>query len=196
LKYWLRTLTALALCGGAVLAIDSSLYHLIRTGTCASGGPYVSARPCPPGTGLHIVLLVGGIFGGLIGIAIWAVRGGSARPSRVDLPVIMWSLLFCTIAASAVLAAYGPANNGDDGARTAAIILGLVFIPMGVGPIAMALLGRGNGVSASPIKLTPMPSARPADAISRLERLAELHTSGVLTDAEFEQQKRKLLGEI
>ena len=32
-----------------------ALYHLVRTGTCASGGPYVSARPCPSDTGAKIV---------------------------------------------------------------------------------------------------------------------------------------------
>lgn len=40
----------------------------------------------------------------------------------------------------------------------------------------------------------PQPAAAPADdLISRLERLAELKKQGVLTDAEFEAQKAKLL---
>lgn len=33
------------------------------------------------------------------------------------------------------------------------------------------------------------------DPLDRLEKLAKLHTSGVLTDAEFAAQKKKLLGE-
>src|SRR3954470_17607380 len=37
------------------------LYHLVKTGTCASGGPYVSARPCPSDTGLWIGALLLGL---------------------------------------------------------------------------------------------------------------------------------------
>jgi hypothetical protein len=33
------------------------------------------------------------------------------------------------------------------------------------------------------------------DRISQLERLAELHRTGALTDAEFEEQKRRVLDE-
>ena len=46
----------------------------------------------------------------------------------------------------------------------------------------------------------PPPAAAPASggispaAIEQLKQLAELKTSGVLTDQEFEEQKRKLLG--
>ena len=45
----------------------------------------------------------------------------------------------------------------------------------------------------------PPPPPRPAgggmtdDAMARLQKLAELHTQGVLTDAEFEVQKEKIL---
>ena len=37
--------------------------------------------------------------------------------------------------------------------------------------------------------------ARQTDPIEQLEKLAELHNGGVLTDAEFEQQKKRILGE-
>src|SRR5262249_30208731 len=41
----------------------------------------------------------------------------------------------------------------------------------------------------------PAPAASGgADPIAELERLAKLHDSGALTDAEFEQQKAKILG--
>jgi hypothetical protein len=38
------------------------------------------------------------------------------------------------------------------------------------------------------------PEADGDDVIDQLERLGRLHTSGVLTDAEFEAQKAKVLG--
>jgi hypothetical protein len=41
----------------------------------------------------------------------------------------------------------------------------------------------------------PAPSAggMSADAMDKLKQLAELHTQGILTDAEFEVQKQKIL---
>ena len=142
MRYWTRTLVGLAICGASIVAVDWALYELVRTGTCASGGPYVSARPCPPGTGLRIIALIGGIFGGLIGMGIYATRGERLRPAAVGLGAIMWALLFCTLAGAAILAAFGPAAGDDPGARTAAIILGVVFIPMGLAPIPFAIGGR------------------------------------------------------
>ena len=39
----------------------------------------------------------------------------------------------------------------------------------------------------------PAPSGMSDDAMDRLKQLADLHTQGVLTDAEFEVQKQKIL---
>ena len=54
------------------------------------------------------------------------------------------------------------------------------------------------GASSSPISdsgFTPAPApAVQGDHIAELERLAKLRDSGALTDAEFEQQKAKILG--
>jgi hypothetical protein len=44
---------------------------------------------------------------------------------------------------------------------------------------------------------SPAPAAAPSggtDAVAQLEKLAKLRDSGALTDAEFEQQKAKILG--
>jgi hypothetical protein len=131
------------MCGASIVAVDWGMYHLMRTGTCASGGPYVSARPCPPGTELHIISLVGGVFGGLIGMAVFAARGraGERRESRYGLGLAMWSLLFCTLALAGLYAALGPAA-GDDAPKGTAIFLAALFIPMGLAPLPFGLLGR------------------------------------------------------
>jgi membrane protease subunit (stomatin/prohibitin family) len=39
----------------------------------------------------------------------------------------------------------------------------------------------------------PAPAAAAPDPIAQLKELAELHTQGILTDAEFEAQKAKVL---
>jgi hypothetical protein len=137
-RYWVRTVIGLALCAAAVLGVDWGIYHLVRTGSCGSSSTYISTRPCPPGTGGHILALIGGIFGALAGIGIYVTRGRRGRPGRVPLGVIVWSLMFVTVAGSVALAAYGPANNGAAGAKTAAIVLGAIFVPMGLAPLPFA----------------------------------------------------------
>ena len=51
--------------------------------------------------------------------------------------------------------------------------------------------------AAAAVPATPVASAAPAglddDAIERLQKLAELHKAGILTDAEFAEQKARLL---
>jgi hypothetical protein len=277
------TFFGLAIAGASIVGIDWAIYHLVRTGTCASGGPYVSARPCPPGTGGQIVALVGGIFGGMLGGALYAARGRRGRPSAVGIGTVLWMLLFLTIAASTALGAYGPANTGDAGARTAAIVIGAIFVPMGLAPLAAArLTGRaaehmrglaergkrcpgqvvavedaGVTINENPrVRMTvraeppgeapftivktatmsrvalprtgdrctvlydaanrehdnvvtfdqaaamaPQPAPAPAqpdrgDPVARLGRLAELRDKGLISEAEFAEQKRRLLGEL
>jgi hypothetical protein len=288
-RYWTFTLVGLLVAGASIVAIDWGLYHLVRTGTCASGGPYVSARPCPPGTGTHIFALVAGVFAGLIGIGIYAARGKGGRPSPIGLPGIMWALLFITLALATIVAAFGPANNDDDGARTAAVVLGVVFIPMGLAPLpigifrrrreqrfrrlvehgkrcigeVIAVSGTGvrindnpvvkmtiraeppgetpftidktstvseyspprvgdhcvvfydpadphnrNGVTFDPVPGMDVPPpryAQPAqqpaaaeedDPLAQIEKLGELRERGLITQEEFDEQKRRLLGEL
>jgi hypothetical protein len=284
------TLLGLAVAGAAIIAVDWGLYHLVRTGSCASGGPYVSARPCPPGTGGHILALVGGIFAGLFGIGLYAARGKGGRPSRIGLGLIMWCLLFVTIPLAIALAAFGPAHSpNSSGAQITAVILGAIFIPMGLAPLAFA--GRGgkkralaqelmatgrrctgevmsvedtgmtindnprvkitvraeppgeepftiektatvsrvsiprrgdrctvfydpadrqnrNGITFDPVPGTATPAASAAaasytaaadddeDPLEKIEKLGELRARGLITQEEFDEQKRRLLGEV
>ena len=60
--------------------------------------------------------------------------------------IVLWSLLFISLAAATFVAAFGPANNDDPGARTAAIVLAIVFLPMGILPLIGAV-GFGFGCS-------------------------------------------------
>jgi Short C-terminal domain len=54
--------------------------------------------------------------------------------------------------------------------------------------------GEVRPVGDSGFTPVPAPSAGGEDHIAELERLAKLRDSGALTDAEFEQQKAKILG--
>src|SRR3954447_8794279 len=65
-----RTVLGLLVCLGATAAMGVGLWHLLQTGTCSSGGPYVNARPCPDDIGLWIGLLFGAVFALLAGMAL------------------------------------------------------------------------------------------------------------------------------
>jgi hypothetical protein len=61
-----------------------------------------------------------------------------------------------------------------------------------------AQLNAGPGAApgaGAPAPLSSAPAPQPAaDPLDRLEKLAELHSSGALTDEEFAAQKAKILG--
>jgi hypothetical protein len=216
-RYWILVIAGLAVIAASLVAVDWAIYHLARTGTCASGGPYVSARPCPAGTGGQIGVLIGGMFAVPIGIALWALRGRRGRPSAVGIGTVVWALGFLTIAASVAFAAYGPANTHNSGSRLAAIIIGVIFVPMGIAPLIFALRGGDTGLGVSgvsgvavdpawhpqasppPRAAAPPPTATgPAgeDPLDRIARLGELRDKGLIDEAEFQEQKRRLLGEV
>ena len=52
----------------------------------------------------------------------------------------------------------------------------------------------GGQQEAAPQQAPPPPAAPAADPIAQLKELGELRDSGVLTEAEFEAQKAKILG--
>ena len=144
IRYWSLSLLGMLVSLASLLLMTWALYHLVRTGTCASGGPYVSARPCPEGTGAKILGLTGAIFALLIGGGIYAARGSRGHGATLGMGIVLWSLLFISLAAATFVAAFGPANNDDPGARTAAIVLAIVFLPMAILPLIGAV-GFGFG---------------------------------------------------
>jgi len=75
-KYWVRTALGLALMLGALGLLVASIVKLASIGTCASGGPYVSARPCPAGTEYWIFAIFGAVIVFLAGLWVFSTRGG------------------------------------------------------------------------------------------------------------------------
>lgn len=223
IKYWFTSVLGMLVCVVSLVVMTWALYHLVRTGTCASGGPYVSARPCPSDTGTKILGLMGSIFALLIGGGIYAARGNRGHGGgTLGMGVVLWSLLFISLAVATFVAAYGPANNDAPGAKSAAIILAIVFLPMGIFPL-LGTVGFGIGrkrlkgkVSEAvkryptpappPVDFSPRPvptGATPAapatlsgDVADRLRKLDELRDSGLLTEEEFAAKKTELLKEL
>ncbi len=247
----IRTIIGLGLIAVSALAAGWAIYHLVRTGTCASGGPYVSARPCPEGTGLQLMALIGGIFGSMIGAAVSPLRGSAG---------VAWGLAFTLLGLGALAAGIGPARPPEGG--TGLMIFGIAFggfmILMGLGGFGVSVVAsrgyraaraaaqtfstsrvatmqsaigspmvgvEGSGLTpeqarrvtdslrsiglgdmagmvqqavdrqGAGAKAFPVAPARdPEDLTDELAKLAQLHTSGALTDEEFQQAKSRLLG--
>jgi hypothetical protein len=236
---------------GALAVFELSLVHLLETGTCASGGPYVSARQCPSGTGAWIAGLTLSIFVGLISSLVFVA---TAR-GKVGWGSIMFGAFFTVTAVVAGYAAlFDDRAVSAPGAQLGGLIVAGVFLPMGLIPLVLGIkalqvsrreggllsaaghaferrfsgrggahpkppgavpdLGGSGPRPAPPRPAAPRPAApatppstwqmpaRPAaaaakaDPLDQLAKLAELHRSGVLTEAEFQTQKAKLLGEV
>lgn len=54
---------------------------------------------------------------------------------------------------------------------------------------------EGGSAGQAPAAVAPAAGGLSADTMTRLKELADLRTQGVLTDDEFAEQKRRLLGE-
>jgi hypothetical protein len=165
-RYYVRvcigSLISLVCLGFALYA----LYQLIRGGSCASGGNYVSARQCPPGTEKWAWVLPGSIIGGLLSFFLGTIKGFGPAPK----------------------ADTGPAGFSA-GARAASDMT-----PSG--PAAFggrAMVVRGRLISEEPMSGLPASGADPLDQLRKLQSLLD---AGTLSQAEFELAKAKILAEM
>ncbi|MBA2506628.1 MAG: SHOCT domain-containing protein [Thermoleophilaceae bacterium] len=222
MRYWLAALLGLGLAAVSIAAATWGLYGLIRTGTCADGGAYQVVQPCPEGTGLRVGGLVGGIFGTLIAIAIYAARGGSGNARRGNAGVLAFGMLMLALSAAALVAAFGPASTDRADSKIGAAIAAFVMLPLGIGPVIYGLRGRratpsimgmtgmdsgitipsmASSVMSGGSSVTPAPAPVPAadqegEAIDRLERLQALKVSGAITESEFQAKKAEILRDM
>jgi hypothetical protein len=117
-------LVACVVAVGALVLACVELAHLMDTGTCASGGPYLSANPCPDGTGTRVLLLVVAIFAYVVTL-LFSGQG-----------LFLYGLLFVVLSAIFIRGAVV-----DDGFAAAGWIVGALFAAMGVVPTYLAVRG-------------------------------------------------------
>jgi hypothetical protein len=112
-------------------------------GSCADGGPYVSAQPCPDGSTPALLL---GIFGGF-GFGFLASVGGIAVGGIwAATPILAWSALFGSLGWNFIQ--YGivnpPGGELDWGWAICGILFwAMAFFPL-IGVISMARAGVGR----------------------------------------------------
>jgi len=186
-------------------------------GSCASGGPYVNARPCPS----TVWLMPVGIVGGLILAFVYILKKPARAPSFASL---FWPALFLSLGWNFL--EFGLWPPGGQGLEWGWLICAFVFALMGGAPLLAALLSEpriylrrvfwgaieplisppGLETEREPIperfRKPPPPPPRPkserppptpVDVAAQLERLDKLHKAGSLTDAEFEAAKKRVL---
>jgi hypothetical protein len=138
-----RVLTVVALLGYAASTwlFCTKLTTLLDTGTCASGGPYVSARECPEGTGTDVLLLSLSIVGFFVATGIAGLRGrkpGGGGLGFGGMVLLGWVVFFTVSGAVALVHALTSDVIGDDG-KLGGIIVGATFLLLGVPPLLFAL---------------------------------------------------------
>jgi hypothetical protein len=183
-------------------------------GACADGGPYVSALPCPDGVPLA---MIGGIFGLFLFGGLAALGGSRIGGPYGGLVFLAWPALFLSLGWNFL--EYGFRSPG--GWEWGWLIPGVLFILMGGGPLlALApwprgttrrdsaamrrllrdLQARQSQMASRRDPFAPPPDDAPAaprmDLTSRLERLAAMHDAGSLSDAEFDEAKRRVIAEV
>src|SRR4051795_7255742 len=154
--YLIKAPLGLAMFVGGIVLFNVKLVSLLETGTCASGNtPYQISQPCPSGTGTDILLLMAGIFGGLIGAGIFAFRGDP--PWDKDKPInsasgfsvglFAWGLFFTATGATSLIASLtDEAIKGSNGGELGGVIVGGTFLLMGVPALLLSLWRLVSGL--------------------------------------------------
>jgi len=147
-RYWLCVVVAFAACIGGLMLGAYAIHELVQIGTCASGGPYVSRRPCPPGTEYKILAIFGALALLFVGRIVWAFRGrGDDGLGTFRFGSALWVVGWLTLDGTLLVAAFGPAapsGAGSSGWQVAAVINAVIGIPIGLAPLYLLYTRRSK----------------------------------------------------
>jgi len=124
-------------------------------GSCASGGPFVAARPCPDGTGPAVFA---GIWGGVIclGIYAWLTL---TRHVPGFLP-LAWPALFLSLGYNFLQYGVDPPAGAPAGLDMGFLVCAVLFGVMGGAPLLIFVIPIARSLSP----FGHPPAARPAPA--------------------------------
>ena len=210
MRYVIRTLLGMALFAFCWVAIGYAIYQLLQVGTCASGGPYVSARECPDG----IERLMFSIFGAIVGLFVAAgIYSGRGAPPGSDAsrPTARSSSGFGPGFSGAsrparFLGVWGPERIPGPGGKEGGLIVGFMGLIMGAGGLLAIGFGRSKSDRSSrqvrPVVSRMVGTATKfsggAHAVDRLESLERMRRQGHahrcrVRNAEGEDRERGLM---
>lgn len=196
MRYWVVGALGTAMFLGSVVLFNVELVALLNTGTCASGGPYEIARPCPEGTEADALLLVASIFGLFISGGVFLARGQpppGRKPSGFAWPLLAWGIFFAGTGAVALY--HSLTADVPPDAELGGTIVGITFLVMGVPALIFLLTGVGSGFRTRETRRYARAAQPPVtdDMLDKLERLQRLRSEGALTRSEFDSQKARIL---
>jgi hypothetical protein len=199
-----REIVSLVLGLGGIAMLGGALSHLLDTGTCASGGPYVIARECPKGSAVWGLFLPLGFFVWLT--SMFVSKTNITKPGA---GLIVWTVGFSGGGVALLLKAFTQTLGPD--ANLGIYIMAAIFIPMGVAFWIPALVKFTRERRTAPISPQPQKTDAGAgdDAAGRasqtqtvddrkawMKQLNQLRSNGVLTRAEFDQLKHDQAGPV
>lgn len=114
-------------------------------GSCAEGGPYVSARACPDGATPAMLL---GIFGGIAATGLAAWKGAALGGAFASVWILGWPALFGSLGWNFLefgLGLHTFPDGSNPGGDLSLVICGVVFEAMAI-PVAAAFVA---GVASS-----------------------------------------------
>jgi hypothetical protein len=223
---WIRDALLLGIgvaAGAAAITIMSRLMRGVSAvgGSCADGGPYVSAQPCPDGTGPAMLA-----FFGLAIVCVITTLWGASRLKAPTPLVWAWPGLFFALG-------WNFLDDGlvdpPDGAGVSGgyVTCGVLFFILGALPLLLGLfalrrqattdtraaeqarvqvrgqaltavatvLSRRTAMVASPAAAPRRPQPPFESVADRLQQLSDLHEAGALTDDEYSRAKYATLRE-
>lgn len=206
---------AFGLAGGA--ASVTMMFLAMRAvmavgGSCAEGGPYEIATPCPDGAPAAMVLGIFALMGSWVVAARFGPRVGGIWAAA---PVFGWTGLFVALGWNFLEAGF----SAERGVDVVGLLLGAMFWVMGLVPLAFVLLGGGSGAArlsggagmapggrpkmsqglGLPLSVRrlqgsdPSAAARTQELISQLEHLADLKAGGLLDEEEYAAAKAAIV---
>src|ERR687892_1861744 len=150
--YLTKAIVGAGLFFGGVVLFNVNLVELLETGTCATGNvPYEIAPgyECPSDTGTDILLMVAGIFAGLIGAALFAFRGeppwgsgGRRFGGMFGAGTFAWGFFFSATGATSLIASLtNESIQNSNGGELGGIIVGITFLVVGGAAPLIPLVG-------------------------------------------------------
>ncbi|MBB5867458.1 hypothetical protein F4553_000837 [Allocatelliglobosispora scoriae] len=193
MKPVVREVACLVIGLAGVVLLGIGLNQVLDIGSCASGGPYEIARPCPEGSDALFWLSMAGALMWIAGIIV--SRNNFTAPGAGQ---FLWTAGFAGGGAAMLIKVLTQESMPPD-ARLGASIVAAVFIPMGlvvgvVGVVQLVRRRRGDGsrTKGGGSRRSGGPAKAPRDPWSRLKALNDLRSTGALTREEFDALKADL----
>ncbi|MEV4490010.1 SHOCT domain-containing protein [Micromonospora coxensis] len=177
-----------------IVLLGIGLNHVLDIGSCASGGSYAIARPCPEGTTLSFWLAMAGALMWILGIIVSKQNFSAPGAGQV-----LWTAGFAGGGAAMLVKVLTQPSMPPDARLGASIVAG-IFIPMGlvVGVVEVVQLVRQRrakgGGRTGDARRRGAPTGAARDPWSRFKALNDLRSTGALTREEFDALKVDLAG--